>query len=201
MTRKSKTTCSTLIPALVFSFVVFGLSACAMSSSAHLEERNSNWAVPLQVEGLPNLFRVSPDLYRSAQPDETGMQNAKAMGIATVVSLRASTHDPELSAGTGLKLEQVPMTTWNISDEELIAALTLIHTSPKPVLVHCLHGADRTGLVMAFYRMVFQGWTKEHAKDEMLNGGFGFHRVWTNIPEKIDAADIAAIREQVLPAP
>lgn len=184
---------------LLLFLLVHGLSAFAASSPpADREERNINWAVPMRVEGLPNLFQVSPELYRSAQPDETGMRNAKAMGIKTVLSLRTEKDDPKLSRGTGLHLEQVGITTWNIHDADLVTALKIIHTAPKPVLVHCRHGADRTGLVMALYRMAFQDWGKEDAKDEMQNGGFGFHRIWTNIPEIIDRTDITAIRQEVM---
>jgi protein tyrosine/serine phosphatase len=149
------------------------------------------------VEGLPNLFRVTPDLYRSAQPEETGMVNADKMGIKTVLSLRVSNVDPELAQGTGLLLRQVPIYTWNISEDEIVSALRIIRDAPGPMLVHCRHGADRTGLVMAMYRMVFQGWSKEEAREEMLNGGYGFHSIWTNIPKLIDQTDIAALRAKV----
>lgn len=50
---------------------------------------------------------------------------------------------------------------------------------------------------MAMYRVVFQGWTKEQAKKEMLEGGYGFHAVWVNITRRIDKADIAAIRARI----
>lgn len=165
--------------------------------------RDRNWAVPLKARGLPNLFRVSPDVYRSAQPEAEGMLAAKDLGIRSVLSLRTSNPDPALSAGTGLHLERAPMRAWSIGEEELIAALRSIHDAPKPVLVHCMHGADRTGLVIAMYRIVFQGWSKADAKNEMLNGGFGFHGIWSNIPATIDRVDINAIRARLphLPPP
>jgi hypothetical protein len=47
------------------------------------------------------------------------------------------------------------------------------------------------------YRMVFEGWSKEEARDEMLNGGYGFHSIWSNIPKMIDEADIPALRAKV----
>lgn len=50
---------------------------------------------------------------------------------------------------------------------------------------------------MAMYRVVFQGWTKEQAKKEMLEGGYGFHTIWINITRRIDTADIAAIRARI----
>ncbi|WP_282598360.1 tyrosine-protein phosphatase, partial [Pseudomonas chlororaphis] len=45
--------------------------------------------------------------------------------------------------------------------------------SDGPVLMHCKHGSDRTGLMSAMYRVVVQGWSKEEALNEMTGGGFG----------------------------
>ncbi len=115
-----------------------------------------------------------------------------------MLSLRTSNTDPELAAGTGLRLEHVPITTWAVGDEEMTAALRIINTAPKPLLLHCYHGADRTGLTIAMYRMIFQGWSKEDAKEELVNGGYGFHSIWRNIPKYIDEVDIEAIRARVM---
>ena len=37
----------------------------------------------------------------------------------------------------------------------------------RPVFVHCKHGADRTGTMVAFYRILFEGWSKDEAIREM----------------------------------
>jgi protein tyrosine/serine phosphatase len=42
-----------------------------------------------------------------------------------------------------------------------------------PVLIHCKHGQNRTGLIAAMYRVVYQGWSKQQALAEMRGGGFG----------------------------
>lgn len=62
--------------------------------------------------------------------------------------------------------------------ELLQKALDLLAEAETPVLVHCSHGADRTGLVCALYRIHFQNWEKEEALAEMLEGGFGYHIFW-----------------------
>jgi protein tyrosine/serine phosphatase len=184
-------------PLLLVALAVL-CQACAASGNASLETRDSRWAVPLQAAGLPNLFQVSPDIYRSAQPEAAGMRSAEALGIRTVLSLRATNADPEPAEGTHLRLERVPTDTWNINDQHVIAALRLINTAPKPILVHCRHGADRTGLVIAMYRLVFLGWSKAEAKGELINGGYGFHSIWVNIPRYIDEVDVESIRARVL---
>ncbi len=172
-------------PLFVLLLAFHCVACAAVQNPVDLEARSDRWARPVQAEGLPNLFQVTPDLYRSAQPTAVGMRSAEDLGIRTVLSLRTSNTDPELAAGTGLRLEHVPITTWAVGDEEMTAALRIINTAPKPLLLHCYHGADRTGLTIAMYRMIFQGWSKEDAKEELVNGGYGFHSIWRNIPKYI----------------
>ena len=164
---------------------------------AEAAQRDSRWAEPVRAEGLPNLYRVDSEVYRSGQPEGEGLRSAENLGIKTVLSLRSPNRDAALDKSGDLLLRNVPMHSWNTHDEDIISALRIIHDAPKPILVHCRHGADRTGLIMAMYRMVFQGWTKEQAKEEMLEGGYGFHAVWVNITRRIDKADIAAIRARI----
>ncbi len=161
-----------------------------------IDYRDPSWAVPVSAEGLPNLHKVSDDLYRSAQPEKHGMTSAKALGIKTVLSLRETELDRSLNENEGTRLNtiHVPIVTWNVKDRDIIKALRVIHEAPKPVLVHCRHGADRTGMIVAFYRIIYEGWSKEKAKDELVNGGYGYHSVFGNILREIDDANIEKIR-------
>ncbi|MBQ9816526.1 MAG: tyrosine-protein phosphatase [Proteobacteria bacterium] len=149
-------------------------------------------AESLNAAGLDNLYRVSNDIYRSAQPTPEGLISAGQLGIKTVLSLQVINLDPALEGASesGLNFEHVSMVPWNISESNLVDALLVIRDAPKPILVHCLHGSDRTGLVIALYRILFQGWTPEAAKNEMINGGFGYHSEFANIPEMLDSVDM-----------
>lgn len=158
------------------------------------EVRRPEWAQPLNAEGLPNLHRVSGKLYRSAQPTAEGMRAAERLGIRTVVSLRSKQRDARLAEGTDLLLRHVPMRAWDPHMPGVVAALSAIAVSPGPVLVHCWHGADRTGMVVALYRMVEQGWTREAAIEEMLEGGYGYHSVWKDIITFLETVDVEALR-------
>jgi hypothetical protein len=44
------------------------------------------------------------------------------------------------------------------------------------------------------YRIVFQGWTKDAALDELLHGGYGYHPWWKNIPKYVKDADVEKIK-------
>jgi protein tyrosine/serine phosphatase len=170
------------------------------AGAATAEARPANWAQPVAVAGVPNLNRVTPTFYRSAQPLKAGFPNiGPNTGIKTVVSLRAFHSDAKLAKSIDLKLVSVPINTWKINTKDVVQALAEIRRAEAngPVLLHCLHGADRTGLVTAMYRMIYQDWTKADAEAEMRQGNFGYHAVWGNIPRFIANADLADIRRRV----
>ncbi len=159
--------------------------------------RDAKWATPMTLRGVPNLNQVTPILYRSAQPDAAGFLNlAKMLKVKTVIDLRESQTDVAYLGASNIKPFYVPMNALHITTDEIIAALTLIkaHESEGPILVHCQHGADRTGVVIAMYRILYQGWSKEQAIDEMKNGGYNFHAIFFNIPSFINNADIPAFK-------
>lgn len=160
-------------------------------------ERPKHWAQSLPLKGVPNLHRLDGALYRSAQPTAEGMRNLRAMGIETVVSLRSFHSDREAIGETGLAYEHIYMKAWHPEEEDIVRFLQIV-CNPKrqPVLVHCQHGADRTGTMCALYRIVVQGWTKEEALREMRQGGYGFHSVFANLPRFVDSLDLAAIRRR-----
>jgi protein tyrosine/serine phosphatase len=165
-----------------------------------VDARPANWAQPVEVAGVPNLSRVTPTFYRSAQPLKAGFPNiGPNTGIKTVVSLRAFHSDAKLAKSTDLKLVSVPINTWKINTKDVVQALAEIRRAEAdgPVLLHCLHGADRTGLVTAMYRMIYQGWSKADAEAEMRKGNYGYHAVWGNIPRFIANADLADIKRRI----
>jgi tyrosine-protein phosphatase SIW14 len=76
--------------------------------------------------------------------------------------------------------------------------LKVIIKSEKPVLLHCKHGSDRTGCIVAAYRMAISGWTKEEAIREFREGGFGYHENWyPNILRLINSMDIEQLKKDI----
>jgi protein tyrosine phosphatase (PTP) superfamily phosphohydrolase (DUF442 family) len=177
--------------------VFWGALFFALALPAQATGRNPDWAQPLHRAGVPNFYRVSANLYRSAQPDADGMKVLKAMGIRTVVNLRAFHSDHDLLAGTGLYSEHIYMKTWHPEEEDVVRFLRIV-TDParQPVLVHCQHGSDRTGMMVAFYRVIVQGWSTEQAAREMTEGGYGFHEIWQNLVHWLEDANLSRIRRE-----
>lgn len=155
------------------------------------------WAQPVALEGVPNLHRISGRLYRSAQPTTSGFQALETLGIHTVLNLRQYHDDDDEAAGTQLVLKHRWVNTGDFGDTEMLDALQTIATAREPVLVHCWHGADRTGTVIALYRMVCQGWNREQALDELQHGGYGYHAMFDNIPAYLRQVDVGKLRRQV----
>jgi protein tyrosine/serine phosphatase len=150
------------------------------------------------MKDVPNLHRVSDTLYRSAQPSAEGMNNLKTMGIKTVLNLRSFHSDRKEIGDTGLAYEHIYMKAWHPEEKEAVRFLQIV-TNPGrvPVIVHCQHGADRTGAMCALYRVAVQGWSKEEAIEEMMKGGFGFHAVWDNLLQWINALGVEKIKKRV----
>jgi protein tyrosine/serine phosphatase len=160
-------------------------------------DRNPKWAQPLQKPGLSNFYKVSDALYRSAQPTAEGMKSLKEMGIRTVVNLRSFHSDRDEIGETGLAYEHIYVKAWHAEDKEVVRFLQIVSDpNRQPLLVHCLHGSDRTGTMCAFYRIAIQGWSKEDAVKEMVNGGYGFHGMWQNLLEYIEKADIDDLKKR-----
>jgi tyrosine-protein phosphatase SIW14 len=166
-------------------------------TSAKTFPRPEKWAQPVASTVLKNWYVVTPDLYRSEQPDRKGFEEVRAQGIRSIVNLRGNHSDDMLVQGLGFNAITVPMTADGFSEEDIVKALQAIKDAPKPVLVHCQHGADRTGVVIAMYRVVFQSWSKEDAIAELKGGGFGFHWYYFNIPSFIKNVDVARIKARL----
>jgi len=169
-----------------------GFAIAAQSTT----ERPATWAQPAELEGVPNLHKVSDTLYRSAQPTAEGMQNLEKMGVKTIVNLRSYHSDRDEIGDTKLAYEHIYMKPWHPERKEIVRFLQIVTDAERaPVLVHCQHGADRTGTMCAIYRVAVQGWSTEEALREMREGGFGFHEVWANLPEWIEDLDIESIKK------
>lgn len=133
---------------------------------------------------LPKLFEVNSNLYRGGQPSEQGVMRLRAMGVKSIINLRGedalSRKEMHWAQESGMKYYSVSMNNWlKPKDEEIEAILALIDKEENgPVYVHCKRGSDRTGTVIAIYRITHDGWTAKQATDEAKQFGFGWWQFW-----------------------
>ncbi len=145
---------------------LFNLTVAFADDSA--SPRPAEWAQ--SVEAQYNLYQMTPTLYRSALPDSGAVSLLKKLNVATVINFLPESDSSWLST-PDITQVQLPY----LDDAQVLKALRAIQTAEShgPVLMHCKHGSDRTGLMAAMYRVVVQGWSKEDALNEMTQGGFG----------------------------
>lgn len=148
------------------------------------------------IPGVGNFAQISPELYRGAQPTPVGFKTLKKMGIKTVVSLRSFHTDRRKIRGSGLRFAHMYCQAWHPESEDVARFLKLMEDKKNhPVFVHCLHGSDRTGMMVAAYRIVEQGWDIDDAARETHN--FGFHKIFKMIQKYLQRFDSAAIRKAI----
>ena len=173
------------------------LTTTLLPAAPSSTNRPPEWAQPVTKNGLPNFHKVSDTLYRGAQPDADGFRQLRALGVKTVVNLWAFHSDRDEMGGLRFRYEHISFKTWHPENEEVVQFLKIVtNTNNAPVFVHCQHGADRTGTMCAIYRMAVQGWSQDAAIQEMTDGSYGYHVVWTNLIEYLQKLDIAAIKKQ-----
>ena len=129
---------------------------------------------------LPNLYQVNESLYRGGQPRKGGLEKLKGRGVKTIINLR---NDDSLAKAYGKEVESLGLRYFNVpfdnfgrpSDASVERVLSLINSPEnQPVFVNCKRGSDRTGTIIAIYRILHDGWSSERAKEEAREFGMGF---------------------------
>jgi protein tyrosine/serine phosphatase len=130
--------------------------------------------------GLPNFGRVTESLYRGGQPTSDGFNQLRAMGVGMVVNFREDRTETEKEKreveSLGMKYTGIP---WSANHEpssvQIVEFLDLIRANPNTkIFVHCRRGADRTGVMIAAYRIAVEHESAAEAVSEMRQ----FHYDW-----------------------
>ena len=153
-----------------------------------------------------NFHKINEKIYRSGQPDEDEFFSLYTFnGIRSVLNLRENNSDKdEIDAvnkrwKNAVSLYEIPLDTGEITEADLYKILTVIRDAPKPLLIHCWHGSDRTGCAVAAYRIIFENWSVEDAVSELMKPEYGHHKnIYRNIPELLRKADWKKIKATVL---
>jgi tyrosine-protein phosphatase SIW14 len=152
----------------------------------------------IESSRFKRLYQMNDSIYRSEQPNKKGFKELEAMGVKSVISFRRVKDDRKKAKGTGIKIQRIPLRSKELTEEQIIEALRMISDAPKPVLIHCFHGSDRTGVISAAYRVVFEDWSKDKAIDEMRYEDFGYHEKWYPfLVDMIQDLDVEKIRTEL----
>lgn len=121
-----------------------------------------------------NFEAVAPGVYRSNHPHHERFAAYAEMGIKSVLNLRGvsdQSHylfEAESCAQLGLELVTVHLGARNAPEQHrLVALLDAFETLPKPFMMHCKSGADRTGLAAAFYLLHYTDATDAEARQQL----------------------------------
>ena len=182
-----------------FAVLILAAALSANVCAENAADMPMKWATPVKQDA--NLYRLDDKLYRSEQLTRSDAAAVQSLGIKSVINLRFFDRDDNETAlsGSGIALFNKPLLTWRIKPKHIAETLYLIEQRQKqgPVLIHCYHGADRTGLISGMYRVIYQNWPIEEAKREMQQGPYGYHSIWRNIANMFTEEKVAKVREEL----
>jgi len=139
-------------------------------------------AEKLKIAGVLNAGKISEVLLRGAQPSAQGLVELKKLGVTTIVDLRGNrgpvARERALAESLGMRFIDIPVNGGSPPANAQVAEFLKLfqQAEPQKIFVHCYFGSDRTGVMVAAYRMADQNWTADQAVEEMYS--FGFHYHW-----------------------
>jgi len=163
------------------------------------------WAADPTAPGVPNFYQVNDHVYRGAQPTDEGWKSLATLGVKTVIDLRLQDEHPtqvekQAVEAAGMRYINIPMHGMAAPSNEQISKILGLLDSTKegPVFVHCRRGADRTGTVIACYRVAHDHWQNKKALAEAKSAGMSWieiamkRYVQSYAPETVSASvDVA----------
>ena len=173
-----------LVPASRYSALAAPPAAQATAAPAPSGARQTQdgQAQELALPGVPNFGRVTSNLYRGAQPTDTGFQELRKLGVEIVVNFRNERGEIEAERRTverlGLRYVSIPWgASHNPTSQQVADFLEVLQANPESkIFVHCHRGADRTGTMVAAYRIAEQHWAPPQAIQEMR--AYHYHHFW-----------------------
>ena len=172
----------------VILFLTFGTHAFGQKTKAEMVHSGS----------FKRLYRINDSIYRSEQPKNKGFIELENNGLRTVLNLRRSKDDIKKARHTDLILEHIRLKSKAINENDILEVLKVIKSAKKPILIHCWHGSDRTGVAIAAYRMIFENWSAEEAIEEFRSPEFGYHENWyPNLIELLNGLNIEKLRYEL----
>jgi tyrosine-protein phosphatase SIW14 len=137
------------------------------------------------LPGIPNFHPVNDHLYRGGQPADGAWRNLANLGVRIVVDLRrrdehATDVEAQAVKAAGMQYVNVPMSGMMAPNQTDVLKVFSLFDSKRPVFVHCKEGKDRTGTVIAYYRILRDHWQNRKALKEAES--YGMH--WLELAMK-----------------
>lgn len=163
-----------------------------------------------KTPGVDNFGQVSNVLYRGAQPTAEGFKTLRNMGVAIVVNFRdeagETTHEEREVESLGMKYVGIPWSAvGNPKEAQVVQFLDLVRANPQAkIFVHCRRGADRTGTMVAAYRVAVEHKAPADAVSEMYQYHYAhfllphLQRYVANLPHMLQSD---AVYSAYAPAP
>lgn len=133
---------------------------------------------------LPRFQQVGEKLFRGGQPRDGGISKLRDLGINTIINLRGASdrtraEEKEVQA-LGLNYFNVALPNWARPQHTRVAHILELINRPENgrVFIHCKDGVDRTGMIVAIYRMNHDGWSADQALGEAQRSGMRWTQFW-----------------------
>lgn len=139
-----------------------------------------------QGSEIPNFHYVDHGIYRSGILTKENLSELQNFGIRSIISMKTNPQEVkeerEYAKANGMAFVHIPIFILYFGDYEknkFWQVYKAMRTLPKPVLVHCSRGSDRTGIIIAMHRILDDGWSFNKARREMYERGFNpFFSFW-----------------------
>jgi tyrosine-protein phosphatase SIW14 len=127
---------------------------------------------------IARFHQVDERLYRGAQPTDVGLRRLHDLGVRTVINVRDEADaevekERRIVESLGMRFVHIPISdgnvfTWyrQIPEDTVKRFFEVVDAVPAPLFIHCKRGTDRTGALVAFYRIARNGWDAARAVSE-----------------------------------
>jgi tyrosine-protein phosphatase SIW14 len=164
-----------------WGLAVLALALSLPASPAHVETTGKVPSI-IAVPGIPNFHQVNDHIFRGGQPATEAWPSLARLGVKSVIDLRredehSTAAEAQAVAAAGMSYYNVPMKGVVEPTNEQIAKILTLLNSQDPVFVHCKRGADRTGTVIACYRIAHDRWERKQALNEAKSFGMAWDQM------------------------
>jgi tyrosine-protein phosphatase SIW14 len=128
-----------------------------------------------QLTAVRNFGQVDATVWRGAAPSDVALKELSTAGVERVIDLResgkATYHEAQVAKSLHMLYVNVPFPPMSAPTAQQVQTVITLLNSGGKTFVHCRRGKDRTGVVIACYRMQHDGWSHQQALDEAIRFG------------------------------